>query len=89
MATQLDKSFVKWVEDQKGDELMIPVENILFKVKDIKEGEMNVSKYSTIRRVWMDVEFTSSSDPDYYLKKTILFEEKRLPFESKTIWQIH
>jgi hypothetical protein len=88
MATQLDKAFTKSVEDQNGKEVVIPVENIQFKLKDINEGDMNISKYSAIRRVWIDVEFTSISDPDYYFRKTILFEEKRLPFESKIFWQI-
>ncbi|MBU1627706.1 hypothetical protein KKB18_10095 [bacterium] len=89
MATDLDSAFTKLVKKQDGEEIVIPVENIQYKVKDIQEGEMSVSKYSAVRRVWLDVEFTSSTDPEYYLRKTILFEEKRLPFESKTVWQIH
>jgi hypothetical protein len=89
MASDLDKAFTKAVTDQKGKKVFIPIENVVFKVKDIQEGEMSVSKYTTIRRVTLDVEFTSSTDPDFYLKKTVLFEEKRLPFENKTIWQIH
>jgi len=89
MASQLDKAFTKRVEDKNGNVILIPVENIQFKVKDIKEGKMNISKFSAVRRVWLDVEFTSESDPLFYLRKMILFEEKRLQFESKTVWQIH
>ena len=89
MATELNKAFTKWIDGPDGEEILIPVENIKFKVRDITEGEMSISKYSAVRRVWLEVEFTSSTDPDYYLRKTILFEEKRLQFENKTIWQIH
>ena len=31
----------------------------------------------------------SDDDPDYYLRKWILFEENRLTFTNKTVWQIH
>jgi hypothetical protein len=88
MATQLNNAFTKSKFDENDEETLIPVENIVFKVKDIEEGDMSVTKFTTVRRVWLDVEFTSETDPEFYLRKKILFEEQRLQYESKTMWHI-
>ena len=45
MASDLDRVFTKVVEGKDGEKILIPLENIRFRVRDIKEGEMSISKY--------------------------------------------
>ena len=76
MATELNKAFTKWIDGPDGEEILIPVENILFKVRDITEGKMSISKTKFYRWLIAYGLFLTGRNPEQSKSsqgKTIMF----------------